>query len=81
LNVFQQGGDSLMGRYLPFTIHPLSIGESNPHPITPLIRDPFPVPEEEIKVLYDFGGLPVPFLQREKTIYQQWIRTRRASTI
>ena len=77
LNIFQQGGDSLMGRYLPFTIHPFSVGELNPSPITTLIRDPFPVPEEGIKFLYDFGGFPVPFLKREKTIYEQWKRTRK----
>eukprot|EP01132_Coremiostelium_polycephalum_P000218 gene218-287_t len=77
LNIFQKGGDSLMGRYLPFTIHPFSVGELNPHPLNLLVRAPFKVPEEEIQSLYEFGGFPVPFLHRDPTIYQQWRRTRK----
>lgn len=40
LNIFQQGGDSLIGRYFPFTIHPFSLGEISPNPIVDLVRDP-----------------------------------------
>ena len=27
LDVYQRGGDSLMGRYFPYRMHPLSVGE------------------------------------------------------
>lgn len=78
LDVFQKGGDSLMGRYIPFTINPFSIGELNPEPIESLIRQPFKVNNNEIDVLYKFGGFPNPFFQRDEEMYNQWKNTRRS---
>jgi predicted AAA+ superfamily ATPase len=78
LNIFQQGGDSLMGRYFPFTIHPFSLGEINPNPTVALFRKPYEVSMADVETLYEFGGFPVPFLKRDKATYQRWKRTRRA---
>lgn len=78
LNVFQKGGDSLMGRYLPYTIHPFSVGELSPHPLDHLYRSPFSVSEENIDSLERFGGFPAPFLQKDELWYNQWKRTRRS---
>lgn len=78
LNIFQQGGDSLMGRYFPFTIHPFSLGEISPNSIVDLVRKPYQIPQQDIKSLYEFGGFPVPFLKRDKSTYQRWKRTRKA---
>jgi uncharacterized protein len=76
LNVFQKGGDSLMGRYIPYTIHPFSIGELNTNPIQSLYRERQKIPDEEFEALYHFGGFPAPFLNREEEGYLQWKRAR-----
>lgn len=76
LNVYQKGGDSLMGRYLPFTIFPFSLGELNQTPVDGLFKKPFETSKENFDALYDFGGFPTPFLQRDEMIYNQWRRNR-----
>ena len=78
LNVFQKGGDSLMGRYIPYTIHPFSFGELNPNLIDQLYRSPYPILDDHVTSLEEFGGFPSPFLQRDKHWYNQWKRTRRS---
>lgn len=78
LNIFQKGGDSLMGRYVPYTIHPFSIGELNPNKLDGLHRLPAQIHENDWQSLYQFGGFPAPFLQRDTESYNQWKRTRRS---
>ena len=78
LDVFYKGGDSLMGRYLPYTVHPFSVGELNPNAMDGLFRPPYSVNKEDWEALYQFGGFPVPFLKRDLKRYKQWRRMRRA---
>lgn len=78
LNVFKKGGDSLMGRYIPYTIHPFSMGELNPNNLEQITKPPFKVSKEDREALYEFGGYPTPFLSREREAYNQWKRTRRS---
>lgn len=78
LDIFYKGGDSLMGRYLPYTIHPVSLGEFNPHKLQGLYRLPYHVNKEDLEALYQFGGFPVPFLKRDLEMYTQWKKTRRS---
>jgi uncharacterized protein len=82
LNIFQKGGDSLMGRYTPYTIHPFSIAELHPHigekEEEDLIHSPFYLSEEDWQSLVDFGGFPAPFLHRNQRFYGQWKRNRHA---
>lgn len=77
LNVFQKGGDSLMGRYIPYTLNPFSVGELSGQDSTDLLRPPSSISAEDIKTLYDFGGFPDPFLSRSVEDYNQWKRLRR----
>jgi predicted AAA+ superfamily ATPase len=67
-----------MGRYLPYTIHPFSLGEFNPHNLQELYRLPYHVDKEDWEALYQFGGFPVPFLKRDLEMYTQWKKTRRS---
>ncbi len=78
LNIFQKSGDSLMGRYIPYTIHPFSIGELNIQTTHDIIKKPHTISDDDFNALYQFGGFPVPFFQRHKTRYNQWKRTRRS---
>jgi predicted AAA+ superfamily ATPase len=60
LNVFQKGGDSLMGRYFPFTKHPLSVGELGHSSIQNLVRSLVQISANDYDALYNFGGFPAP---------------------
>jgi predicted AAA+ superfamily ATPase len=75
LNIYQKGGDSLMGRYLPFTIHPFSVGEMSKLPLNHMFRSPSNILEYDD--LYLYGGFPFPLIQKNMQSYRQWLRTRK----
>jgi predicted AAA+ superfamily ATPase len=67
LNIYKKGGDSLMGRYFYYRIHPLSVAEiASPTLIETEIRSPAPIAKEDWEALLEHGGFPEPFLQRSK---------------
>jgi uncharacterized protein len=77
LDVYQKGGDSLMGRYFLYRLHPLSVGELLFHSLRNTeINPPQEIKEEEFRTLYEFGGFPEPFLKRDAFFYSQWKRLR-----
>ncbi|MDN3506533.1 MAG: ATP-binding protein [Simkaniaceae bacterium] len=69
LNVYKKGGDSLMGRYFYYRIHPLSVAEIvSPNVIDDEIRSsPTPISDADWEALLEFGGFPEPFVQRSKS--------------
>lgn len=73
LEVFQRGGDSLMGRYLPYRMHPFSVGElaRTELPEAP-IRRPVPIPEPDYTALLEHGGYPEPFVRRDRRFTLRW---------
>lgn len=64
LDVYRRGGDSLMGRYLLYRMHPLSIGELL-HPSMPsaILRPPKASEPAACRRLLEHGGFPEPFLK------------------
>lgn len=65
LNVYKKGGDSLMGRYFYYRVHPLSVAEIvSPHLIQKEIRSPAPIANDDWAALLEHGGFPEPFIQR-----------------
>jgi len=67
LNIYKKGGDSLMGRYFYYRIHPLSVAEiASPNLIQEEIRPPAPIAESDWTALLEHGGFPEPFIQRSK---------------
>ncbi|MDO8519931.1 MAG: ATP-binding protein [Deltaproteobacteria bacterium] len=86
LNVYKKGGDSLLGRFYHFRLHPLSLAEI-------LKRSP-PLPDELIKnlaegihspsrtavsnldLLLRLGGFPQPFLERDEKKANLWRQNR-----
>jgi len=79
LNVFKKGGDSLMGRYFPYRMHPLSVGELYSFDSDDgLYRTPATLPAgtELLDALMRFGGFPEPFVRRDKRFYSRWRRLR-----
>lgn len=78
LTIFQKGGDSLMGRYLLFRMHPLSVAELLHQPIAEsLIVSPKKINPNHVKRLLQFGGFPDPYLKEDVRFASQWKRLRR----
>ncbi len=77
LDVFKRGGDSLMGRYFLYRMHPLSVAEclsvSLPDDI---IRTPSKIAEDVFNDLYHYGGYPKPFLMSSQSFSNRWQRLR-----
>ncbi len=77
LDVYRRGGDSLMGRYFHYRMHPLSVGEL----VSPAIRDhlvrkPHPLAEQQWSALWEHGGFPEPFSQRTQIFSRRWRASR-----
>lgn len=66
LDVYKRGGDSLMGRYHYWRLHPLTIDEL-PAGISP---------EEGYQRLLTLGGFPEPFLSGDEREARRWRRER-----
>ncbi|NCT57746.1 MAG: ATP-binding protein [Legionella sp.] len=79
LDVFNRGGDSLMGRYFPFRFHPLSIAEITQRGIN-TTREYWEIPKlisnEHFEALWNFGGYPDPYLKQSAAFSRRWIKLR-----
>jgi hypothetical protein len=83
LDVSRRGGDSLLGRYFTFRLHPFSVGElarqgevPDPDTLLPALRHPLSAPAEVLKVLQERGGFPEPYLKGQPAFLNLWRRTR-----
>lgn len=73
LDVFRRGGDSLMGRYLLYRMHPWSVAECVRVEIPQQeIRPPVAIPTEDWDALLTHGGFPEPFLRRDLRFTRRW---------
>ena len=77
LDVYQRGGDSLMGRYFLYRMHPLSLSEVTDARIPDQeLQPPRRPPQEALNHLLTFGGFPEPFLKAETRFVNRWRRLR-----
>jgi len=78
MDVYKRGGDSMMGRYFPFRMHPLSVAELLDVTLPPesLVRQPRPLKDEEWAALNEFGGFPEPFTRRNRRFSIRWSALR-----
>lgn len=75
MDVYKRGGDSMMGRYFLYRLHPLSVRELiNPSLPETLISPPKACPDFDL--LLEYGGFPEPFVQRNHKFSMQWKRFR-----
>lgn len=73
LDIFRRGGDSLMGRYLLYRVHPWSVGECLRTELPDReIQPPAEVTAEDWDALWEHGGFPEPFLRREARFTRRW---------
>lgn len=74
MDVYKKGGDSMMGRYFPYRMHPLSVAEllDTSIPGERLVRQPKRLSGEEWNALLHFGGFPDPFVMRDVRFSRRW---------
>lgn len=73
LDIFRRGGDSLMGRYLLYRMHPWSAGECVRTGLPGSeIQPPAELPAGDWDALWEHGGFPEPFLRREARFTRRW---------
>jgi predicted AAA+ superfamily ATPase len=90
LNIYKKGSDSLMGRYLNFRLHPLSVREV--HELSPLspeqsyrlifatkIKSSFKF--NLIEQLFKYSGFPEPFFAKDTQIQNIWRKGRHEKII
>jgi len=78
LDVFKKGGDSLMGRYFYYRLHPLSVNELlNRAPSDTDIQKPLKIADTKFLNLLNWGGFPEPYLKQEQRFYNRWTRLRK----
>lgn len=77
LDVYRRGGDSLMGRYFLYRMHPFSVAEcaETALPAKPL-RSPRAIDDGDWDALWRHGGFPEPFLTRKDDFTRLWSSSR-----
>lgn len=79
MDVYRRSGDSLMGRYFLYRMHPFTVAEilnqDIPDP-SPIIRPPRPVSEDNYSALWNHGGYPEPFVKRDIRFSRRWRNLR-----
>lgn len=84
LDLYRRGGDSLLGRYHYFRLHPFSVVElagTVPAPISPFselhFSDTSPQTlREHFDALFHFGGFPEPLFQQDDRTLRRWHNER-----
>lgn len=77
LDAYKKGGDSLMGRYFFYHMHPLSVAELISSQMTEQeIRAPKKISSKDFDTLLHFGGFPEPFLKANTRFANRWKRLR-----
>lgn len=82
LDTFRRGGDSLMGRYFHFRLHPFTLGELShqkvPYPkdllenIKNIQKKTNPHSQELLNQLLNFGPFPETFLKKDERFIKLW---------
>lgn len=77
LGHFRRGGDSLMGRYFLYRMHPLSVAELTRAAVSEReLAEPQRPSADAIDQLLRFGGFPEPFIKASARFYNRWRRLR-----
>jgi predicted AAA+ superfamily ATPase len=80
LDVYKRGGDSLLGRYVPLCLFPLTVAELAGERATWAsftqelgeLEGPDPTAEERLQALLRWGGFPEPFLRSSDAFHRTW---------
>lgn len=84
MDLYRRGGDSLMGRYFLYRMHPFSVAEAGRTDLPDarrIVRDPKRLPQFEFDALWVHGGYPEPFLARDMRFSRRWRGLRREQLV
>jgi uncharacterized protein len=82
LDVYRRGGDSLMGRYFLYHMHPFGVGELvHPTRTSELVAKPRPIADDLWQRLWTHGGFPEPFSRGETRFSNRWRLLRRQQLV
>jgi uncharacterized protein len=88
LNTFCKAGDSLLGRYYHFQLHPFTVGEiTNSKVLSPdkvlekILQNDYPESNKKNISIYEnlkkYSGFPEPFIKKDKQQHFLWQKNRR----
>lgn len=78
LDIYKRDGDSLMGRYFLYHMHPLGVAELvRPELEATEIHAPRPILSDDWDALWTHGGFPEPFVRRDVRFTHRWRKLRR----
>jgi hypothetical protein len=75
MDAYRRGGDSLMGRYFHYHMHPFSIAEILYQDLpgaSRIVRPPRKIKSADFEALWLYGGYPEPFLKRDQRFSRRW---------
>lgn len=81
MDVYKKGGDSLMGRYFNYRLHPFSVAEvlkgaRQLLPGSDIVYQPQVLPAGDYDALLQWGGFPEPFIKQNQRFFNRWSRLR-----
>lgn len=81
LDIYRKGGDSLMGRYHYYRLHPFSLAEALQVENNCTVPGELQFPQlegsrEAFTQLFKFGGFPEPFLKKDERVLRRWHNQR-----
>ncbi|MBI4243650.1 MAG: ATP-binding protein [Planctomycetes bacterium] len=75
MDTYRRGGDSLMGRFFSYRMHPFTIAEisyQNLPDTEHITRPSRKISEDAFKALWVHGGYPEPFIKRDARFSNRW---------
>ena len=75
MDTYRRGGESLMGRYFLYRMHPFSVAETlylDLPDAKRIVRDPKKIKAADFDALWSHGGYPEPFIKRDNRFSRRW---------
>lgn len=73
LDIYKKTGDSLMGRYFLYRMHPLSVRELVSTALSDKeISNPIKISKNSFDTLFHYGGFPEPYLKKDSKFSNRW---------
>lgn len=79
MDTYRRGGESLMGRYFHYRMHPFTVAETlrqNLPDAKRIVRSPKKIDAATFGALWTHGGYPEPFLKRDLRFSRRWQELR-----